>query len=150
MPPQCSGGQAFFPSRSGKFCAGCVLVGAITGILKTFRQRNSQRTYRAKSGVFRRSPARYAHINPYGKYRFNVEAEFHRKSLRPLRSQSTLIDRPFGATLSLPANGRTTGKTCLGTRCPVLRPRYRARPSDENSGWLWPARNLRSRCHRSV
>ena len=31
------------------------------------------------------SPARYAHINPYGKYRFNVEAEFNRKSLRPLR-----------------------------------------------------------------
>ena len=31
------------------------------------------------------SPARYAHINPYGKYRFNVEGEFHRKGLRPLR-----------------------------------------------------------------
>jgi hypothetical protein len=30
-------------------------------------------------------PARYAHINPYGKYRFNVEGEFHRKGLRPLR-----------------------------------------------------------------
>jgi hypothetical protein len=29
--------------------------------------------------------ARCAHINPYGKYRFNVEAEFNRKSLRPLR-----------------------------------------------------------------
>jgi hypothetical protein len=24
-------------------------------------------------------PARYAHINPYGKYRFNVDGEFHRK-----------------------------------------------------------------------
>ena len=31
------------------------------------------------------SPARYAHINPYGKYRFNVEGEFNRKGLRPLR-----------------------------------------------------------------
>jgi hypothetical protein len=31
------------------------------------------------------SPARYAHINPYGKYRFNVEGGFHRKGLRPLR-----------------------------------------------------------------
>ena len=31
------------------------------------------------------SPARYAHLNPYGKYRFNVEEEFHRKGLRPLR-----------------------------------------------------------------
>jgi TnpA family transposase len=30
-------------------------------------------------------PARYANINPYGKYRFNVEGEFHRKGLRPLR-----------------------------------------------------------------
>lgn len=31
------------------------------------------------------SPARYSHINPYGKYRFNVEGEFNRKGLRPLR-----------------------------------------------------------------
>jgi rRNA maturation protein Nop10 len=31
------------------------------------------------------SPARYAHLNPYGKYRFNVDEEFHRKGLRPLR-----------------------------------------------------------------
>jgi len=30
-------------------------------------------------------PARYANINPYGKYRFDVEGEFHRKGLRPLR-----------------------------------------------------------------
>jgi rRNA maturation protein Nop10 len=25
------------------------------------------------------SPARYAHLNPYGKYRFNVDEEFHAK-----------------------------------------------------------------------
>ena len=31
------------------------------------------------------SPARYAHINPYGKYRLNVEGEFNYKGLRPLR-----------------------------------------------------------------
>ena len=31
------------------------------------------------------SPARYAHINPYGKYRYNVEGELHRKGPRPLR-----------------------------------------------------------------
>jgi hypothetical protein len=31
------------------------------------------------------SPARYEHINPYGKYEFNVEEELNRKSLRPLR-----------------------------------------------------------------
>ena len=30
-------------------------------------------------------PARYENINPYGKYRFNVDGEFHRKGLRPLR-----------------------------------------------------------------
>jgi rRNA maturation protein Nop10 len=35
--------------------------------------------------VLHLSPARYAHINPYGKYRFNVEGEFHRKGLRPSR-----------------------------------------------------------------
>lgn len=31
------------------------------------------------------SPARYEHVNPYGKYRFEVEAEWSRKTLRPLR-----------------------------------------------------------------
>ena len=31
------------------------------------------------------SPARHEHINPYGKYEFNVEEELNRKSLRPLR-----------------------------------------------------------------
>ena len=37
------------------------------------------------------SPARYAHINPYGKYRFNVEGEFHRKGLRPLRQPDSAL-----------------------------------------------------------
>ena len=37
------------------------------------------------------SPARYAHINPYGKYRFNVEGEFHRKGLRPLRRPDSVM-----------------------------------------------------------
>jgi hypothetical protein len=37
------------------------------------------------------SPARYAHINPYGKYRFNVEGEFHRKGLRPLRRPDSVL-----------------------------------------------------------
>jgi rRNA maturation protein Nop10 len=32
------------------------------------------------------SPARFEHINPYGRYRFEVEEEWSRKSLRPLRS----------------------------------------------------------------
>jgi len=31
------------------------------------------------------SPARHEHINPYGKYEFNVEEELNRKGLRPLR-----------------------------------------------------------------
>ena len=29
------------------------------------------------------SPGRYAHINPYGKSRFNGEREFHRKGPSP-------------------------------------------------------------------
>jgi TnpA family transposase len=31
------------------------------------------------------SPARYDHVNPYGKYRFEVDAAFSRHQLRPLR-----------------------------------------------------------------
>lgn len=34
----------------------------------------------------RLSPARYEHINPYGKFYFNVEQEMNRKGLRPLRN----------------------------------------------------------------
>ena len=37
------------------------------------------------------SPARYAHINPYGKYRFNVEGKFHRKGLRTLRQPDSAL-----------------------------------------------------------
>ena len=33
----------------------------------------------------------YANINPYGKYRFNVEGEFHRKGLRPLRQPDSAL-----------------------------------------------------------
>jgi hypothetical protein len=35
--------------------------------------------------IARFSPARYEHINPYGKYRFEVEAGSSRTRLRPLR-----------------------------------------------------------------
>lgn len=31
------------------------------------------------------SPTRHEHINPYGRYQFNVDAELNRKQLRPLR-----------------------------------------------------------------
>jgi rRNA maturation protein Nop10 len=31
------------------------------------------------------SPARHEHLNPYGKYRFEVEEEWSRQTLRPLR-----------------------------------------------------------------
>jgi hypothetical protein len=34
------------------------------------------------------SPARYEHINPYGKYRFEVEEGLNRFRLRPLRPPS--------------------------------------------------------------
>ena len=36
------------------------------------------------------SPARYEHINPYGKYRFDLEEEFSRTELRPLRKQEAV------------------------------------------------------------
>src|SRR5438552_9856461 len=36
------------------------------------------------------SPARYAHINPYGKYRFNIEESKKRKGLRALRNQDEI------------------------------------------------------------
>jgi hypothetical protein len=38
--------------------------------------------------ITRLSPARYEHINPYGKYRFEVEAGLSRTRLRPLRPAS--------------------------------------------------------------
>lgn len=33
------------------------------------------------------SPARYAHLNPYGRYYFNIEENLNRKGLRPLREK---------------------------------------------------------------
>lgn len=33
------------------------------------------------------SPARYAHLNPYGRYYFNIEENLNRKGLRPLRKK---------------------------------------------------------------
>jgi hypothetical protein len=38
--------------------------------------------------IARLSPARYEHINPYGKYRFEVEERLSRSRLRPLRQPS--------------------------------------------------------------
>jgi hypothetical protein len=35
--------------------------------------------------IARLSPARFEHINPYGKYRFEVEEGLSRFRLRPLR-----------------------------------------------------------------
>lgn len=31
------------------------------------------------------SPTRHEHINPYGKYKFDIDVELRRKALRPLR-----------------------------------------------------------------
>ncbi len=36
--------------------------------------------------IARLSPARYEHINPYGKHRFEVEEGLSRTRLRPLRT----------------------------------------------------------------
>ncbi len=33
------------------------------------------------------SPARFEHINPYGRYEFDVAKTFSRQSLRPLRNR---------------------------------------------------------------
>jgi rRNA maturation protein Nop10 len=35
------------------------------------------------------SPARFEHINPYGRYEFDVAKTFSRESLRPLRNRNT-------------------------------------------------------------
>ncbi len=32
------------------------------------------------------SPARYEHINPYGRYQFDIAKTFSRQGLRPLRA----------------------------------------------------------------
>jgi len=39
----------------------------------------------SEEDIARLSPARYEHITPYGKDRFEVEAELSRTRLRPLR-----------------------------------------------------------------
>ncbi len=36
------------------------------------------------------SPARHEHINPHGKYHFNLERELGRQALRPLRKSSSV------------------------------------------------------------
>lgn len=38
--------------------------------------------------IARLFPARYEHINPYGKYRFEIEEGLRRTRLRPLRQGS--------------------------------------------------------------
>jgi TnpA family transposase len=44
--------------------------------------------------IARLSPARYEHINPYGKYRFEVEAGLSRTRLRPLRPLRPPAEHP--------------------------------------------------------
>jgi hypothetical protein len=39
----------------------------------------------SSSDITHLSPTRYEHINPYGKYQFDVEAGLSRTQLRPLR-----------------------------------------------------------------
>lgn len=47
---------------------------------------------RCRSDLEHLSPARYAHINPYGKYHFNMEEDLNRTTLRPLRSPEAVSD----------------------------------------------------------
>lgn len=39
----------------------------------------------AEEDIVHLSPARYEHINPYGKYQFNIDETLSRHQLRPLR-----------------------------------------------------------------
>jgi TnpA family transposase len=39
----------------------------------------------SEADIVHLSPARYEHINPYGKYRFDLAKNFYRQQLRPLR-----------------------------------------------------------------
>src|SRR5439155_20387416 len=56
--------------------------------------------------IGRLSPARYEHINPYGKYRFAIEEGLSKSCLRPLRQpsehQSTRRSLFFSPLLSEP------------------------------------------------
>jgi hypothetical protein len=47
-----------------------------------------------------------ANINPYGKYRFNVEGEFHRKGLRPLRQPDSGLAIAWHMFMEIPSSGR--------------------------------------------
>jgi TnpA family transposase len=39
----------------------------------------------SETDIVHLSPARYEHINPYGKYRFDLAKNYYRRQLRPLR-----------------------------------------------------------------
>ncbi len=41
------------------------------------------------------SPIRHEHINPYGKYEFNVEEEFNREGFRPVRSKTLFFSNYY-------------------------------------------------------
>jgi rRNA maturation protein Nop10 len=64
--------------------------------LQRYGQRGQTRTEQLRAegrtvdeeDITRLSPARYEHINPYGKYRFEVEEGLSRFRLRPLRQPS--------------------------------------------------------------
>ncbi len=53
------------------------------------------------------SPARYEHINAYGKYRFNIEEELNRRALRPLRSPEAVSDCTCSVTTGTPGCRRS-------------------------------------------
>jgi hypothetical protein len=61
------------------------IVNGHFGLRAESRQLQAEGQHVDDAGVAHLSPKRYAHLNPYGKYRFNVDEEFHRKGLRPLR-----------------------------------------------------------------
>jgi len=66
--------------------AGSLKLGWITASLFIAKLQSSRR-----KNVLTRALQEYGRLNPYGKYRFNVDGEFHRKGLRPLRQPDSAL-----------------------------------------------------------
>ncbi len=43
----------------------------------------------SETDIVHLSPARYEHVNPYGKYQFDLANNLHRRQLRPLRQPNS-------------------------------------------------------------
>jgi hypothetical protein len=59
------------------------IVNGHFGLRAESRQLQAEGQHVDDAGVAHLSLARYAHLNPYGKYRFNVDQEFPAKDFAP-------------------------------------------------------------------